>query len=414
MVQMAGTIEGIGGCWDDRELITRSNGGEVMTLIRGLLLVACFSVPVFGQEAEDRREVNFVRADLDQDGHVSREEFKGNQDNFNQFDTNGDGFVTREEFGLKPVITSTKPAVVPSEQTEEEERLMAGDNENTTPQAPQSAKGISIPLSVSPIHELRTTSEDGKTAEASYRMPPGDGPFPAIVFEHGGLGFSKQETRQNRLIDGSVQTRFLSMGYVAVEGTRRDHNDNPTDPGPILDYKAIVDAVGNMDKVDAESIVVMGGSGGGTMTLDLISITTVSAAVAGEPASVIFAGMLTKPARDRETRYEAINDPAAFWTPEIVANVRDKVSRFETPLLILHGDIHPLKNVNMDYVFPEIKKAGKTMEVKVYPGKNHGFYWGTRVNEEFIEEMIQDIQDFADEYLKTKPVAMDSNLYSAK
>ena len=224
-----------------------------MTLIRGVLLVVCFSVPVFGQEAEDRREVNFARADLDQDGHVSREEFKGNQDNFDQFDANGDGFVTREEFGLKPVTTSKKPAVVPSEQTEEEKRLMAGDNENTTPRGPQSAKGISIPLSVSPIQELRTTAEDGRTAEASYRMPPGDGPFPAIVFEHGGLGYSNQERRQSRLIDGSVQTRFLSMGYVAVEGTKRDHNDNPTDPGPILDYKAIVDAVRNMEKVDSES-----------------------------------------------------------------------------------------------------------------------------------------------------------------
>jgi hypothetical protein len=68
----------------------------------------------------------------------------------------------------------------------------------------------------------------------------------------------------------------------------------------------------------------------------------------------------------------------------------------------------------MDYIIPEIKKANKSLEVIIYPGKNHGFYWGTRVDAEFIESMIQDIRAFAEPHLKTRPVAIDQKLYSTK
>lgn len=293
----------------------------------------------------------------------------------------------------------------------QEQNPTTGDNENTPLYW---APGISIPLSVAPIHEIRTPTGDGQTAEASYRMPPGKGPFPAIVFQHGGLGYIGEKQRHYSLTQGAVQTRFLALGYISVEATRRNYADNPQAEGPILDYLAIVEAVRKLERVDPKSIVVMGGSSGASMTLDLISRTSVSAAIAGEPASHIFAGMLTKPARDREIRYEAINNPAAFWTPDIVSKIQDKIGRFQTPLLILHGDIHPLKKLNMDYIIPEIKKANKNLEVIIYPGKNHGFYWGTRVDAEFIESMIQDIRAFSEPHLKTRPVAIDQKLYSTK
>ncbi len=106
-----------------------------------------------------------------------------------------------------------------------------------------------------------------------------------------------------------------------------------------------------------------------------------------------------------------INDPAKFWTPAIIAKVQDKVSRFQTPLLVLHGDVHPLKHVNMDYIIPAIRDGGKTIEVKIYPGKDHGFYWGRRVDEAFVVAMIEDIHSFAVPLLKTKPVLIDQKFY---
>ncbi len=52
-----------------------------MTLVRSILLVLLFIMPVLAQNVnesrEQRRERNFARRDTNQDGRVSREEFSG-------------------------------------------------------------------------------------------------------------------------------------------------------------------------------------------------------------------------------------------------------------------------------------------------------------------------------------------------
>ena len=77
-----------------------------MTLVRSILLVLLFTVPVLAQDAnesrEQRRERNFARRDTNKDGRISREEFNGNAANFDRRDSNKDGFISREEFGLTP------------------------------------------------------------------------------------------------------------------------------------------------------------------------------------------------------------------------------------------------------------------------------------------------------------------------
>lgn len=55
--------------------------GKKMTLLRSILLVLLFIVPVLAQDAnesrEQRRERNFARRDTNKDGRISREEFSG-------------------------------------------------------------------------------------------------------------------------------------------------------------------------------------------------------------------------------------------------------------------------------------------------------------------------------------------------
>ena len=55
-----------------------------MTLVRSVLLVLLFIVPVLAQDAnesrEQRRERNFAQRDTNKDGRISREEFSGNVD----------------------------------------------------------------------------------------------------------------------------------------------------------------------------------------------------------------------------------------------------------------------------------------------------------------------------------------------
>ena len=57
-----------------------------------------------------------------------------------------------------------------------------------------------------PVTELRV----GKTSYAAVRKPPGRGPFPAVVFLHGGLGQSSMNKLRENALQQPTQTRFLA------------------------------------------------------------------------------------------------------------------------------------------------------------------------------------------------------------
>jgi len=270
--------------------------------------------------------------------------------------------------------------------------------------AQTNGKGNPVPLTLSPILEMEAEADDGQVAEASYRMPPGEGPFPAVICIHGGLNFSNKARRHNTLTKSITHNRFLSMGFVVVQSTFRTYVENPQDQGPVSDNLAIIQAVRDLKTVDSDSIVVMGGSGGGSIAMDLISHTSISAAIAGEPASIIFSGMLNVNATDQKDRFASMYDPEKYYTPEVRELVQKKVRRFQTPLLIVHGDVHEIKNVNMDYAFPEIRKLEKPLTVIIYPGEEHGFYWGSKPDVETFNSMISDIKAFVLPKLHTQPI----------
>ncbi len=123
-------------------------------------------------------------------------------------DANADGILTREEAKShrQAARRSTASQADPTE----------GDNLLTTPNIP----GIEIPESVSPIIEVPLTSEDGIDLTFYYRTPPGNGPYPAIFFFHGGGGYSNQEKLQTDLRNGTIHTRFLDAGFTIVTDAR--------------------------------------------------------------------------------------------------------------------------------------------------------------------------------------------------
>lgn len=239
-----------------------------------------------------------------------------------------------------------------------------------------------IPEERIPVTELRIS----ETAYAAVRKPPGEGPFPAVVFLHGGLGQSPMPRLKEGAVDSPAQARFLSWGYVTVNATRRAIRHDPQDRGVIDDTLAIVDAVKAIPEVDPESVALYGGSGGGTLALEVASVSDeLAAIVAGEPATIIYMGMFTKehvvlgpdgkPTGDR--RWDVMNaDPEQLYTSEIQRHTRAKLEKLNTPTLILHGDQHHLKNFNFGVFIPEMVAMGKPVEVMKFPGEFHGFYWG--------------------------------------
>ena len=168
-----------------------------------------------------------------------------------------------------------------------------------------------------------------------------------------------------------------------------------------MDCLAIVAAVKKLPFVDGESVVVFGGSGGGSLALELAASTRLAAIVCGEPATLLFCGML----EDGEfgKRMEVLADPHKHYTAERQARTREKIKHISCPVLILHGDQHALKKLNGEIFLPELKAAGVDVEYKVYPGNPHGFYWGSGTDEKTVDQFLADVDAFLARRLKTPP-----------
>jgi dienelactone hydrolase len=264
-----------------------------------------------------------------------------------------------------------------------------------------------------PVTELRVSD----TSYAAVRKPPGDGPFPAVIFMHGGLGQSKMTQLRENALSQPTQTRFLSWGYVTVTATRRDISADPLDHGVVTDSLALLDAVRGMPHVDSKSVVLYGGSGGGTLALEVASVSKkVAAIAAGEPATIIYMGMFNKShvIRDNtgrvtgDRRWDVMNaDPHSLYTDELKERTRKKIYGISCPVLVMHGDQHQLKKFNFEILVPELKSAGKQVVVEKYAGEKHGFYWGRSDNPAMPLKANRDAHKFFQAAIAVQPRDVD-------
>ncbi len=265
-----------------------------------------------------------------------------------------------------------------------------------------------------PLEVISVPTPDKQKATAVVRKPSGKGPFPAIVFLHGGLGQQGEKRLKEEAQSQPTLLRFLAAGYVTVNATFRARQADPQSRGTLVDCLAILERVKKMPEVDARSVVVFGGSGGGSLALDLAGETGLCAIVAGEPASILFTGMLTKGnVADRKKGEEMMDDPKRFYTPELEKFTREKVRKINCPVLIVHGDQHPINKINHEIVIPELKEAGKTVETILYPGQPHGFYNGyvTRnLSPEAGKKCVDDCHAFFKKYQPTQPSPLEEEL----
>ncbi|MDF1755684.1 MAG: alpha/beta hydrolase [Verrucomicrobiales bacterium] len=260
---------------------------------------------------------------------------------------------------------------------------------------------VVISQEVSPVKKLTATAADGNQIEIAYRVPQADRPLPAVLFFHGSLGQRKPREVIANAISNPTQTRFLAAGYVTVSATFRTYVDDPQSRGPILDAIAMVREIKKLPEVDPESVVIFGGSGGGNIALELAGEKKASpvAVIAGEPATVLYTGLMTELAM----REKAMVDYPTLYTDERRKATEAKIAAISCPVLIHHGDTHPLKRINYDIVFPAIQNAGKTIVIKTYPGEDHGFYWGNRTSEKVLDSVVASSLEFIEPLLKSKP-----------
>ncbi len=258
---------------------------------------------------------------------------------------------------------------------------------------------------MSPVEAIAPVALDGYFGEGFMRTPPGQGPFPAVVIIHG--GFARQPIERVRgSVTGPYASRFLEAGYVVAAITYRGRDTDRFSPVSLVDSLAAVDYMRGLPFVDANSVVVNGCSGGGDLALQVAAATQVPAIVPEEPAAMIMAGL---PA----SRQEGTADPDRALKLYRAAPDHEKflgqVARITAPILIVQGDRPdaPLNRFNDQVLLPELRAAGRAVDVKTYPGA-HCF--ATQGRTAAAVRAFEDIEAFFRKHIPTAPTPIDSAL----
>jgi dipeptidyl aminopeptidase/acylaminoacyl peptidase len=270
---------------------------------------------------------------------------------------------------------------------------------------------------VAPLVRFEPIGSDGHRGEGFLRKPPGGGPFPAVVFIHGGL--NRQTTGQvSRYTLRANASRFLEAGYVIAAITYRSRDLDPQSPDSLVDSLAAVEHVKKLAYVDADSVAVNGCSGGGDLVLDVAGKTEVAATVSEEPATLLFTGMFSSNLPRAGASYSVADalpmmlDPGGSFTEEAQRITREKIDGIKSPVFIVQGD-QPLfpggpdhLRVQDEILIPALEAAGVDLSRKVYPGQEHCFAYSGSTEASLAA--FEDIDAFLREHVPTKPVGIDA------
>jgi dipeptidyl aminopeptidase/acylaminoacyl peptidase len=293
--------------------------------------------------------------------------------------------------------------------------LLVGLSGCTTP-APESVPSYPVLRPVVseaaiPVESFTPVASDGQRGEGFLRKPPGEGPFPAVLMIHGGLPRRSREAIRDYTISTHA-SRFLEAGYVVAVITYRGREIDPTvqTPETVLDCVAAVEALRTLPFVDPASIVVTGTSGGGDLSLEVAAATEVAAIVPEEPASVLMAGLVvpdSKAARAANyiALYRAEPDHSMFLA---------KLARIESPILIIQGthSTHSgINQFNAAVLIPELRAAGKSVEVVTFPGEPHSFSFQSSPSRTprpaAAQKAFLDADSFIRRHVATQPIPLD-------
>ena len=271
----------------------------------------------------------------------------------------------------------------------------------------------------SPIETIAPVAQDGHRGHGILRKPPGAGLFPAVVIIHGGLTTQSPE-RVRELALGVQPSRFLTTGYVVAVITYRSRDEDPQSTVSAADALAAVAYVRQLPYVDRDSVVVTGCSGGGDLALEVAAATDVAAIVPEEPASILLTGVFNKTFARQGERYTPMDsapiypDPKRYYTAEYQERTRAKLARIRCPILIIQGDQQPINRFNAAVLIPELRAAGKSLEVITYPGEPHCFaFYGTGPRTPRPAAALKafiDTDRFVRRYVRTQPTPLDARL----
>jgi acetyl esterase/lipase len=272
-------------------------------------------------------------------------------------------------------------------------------------QPKESPKGPKLPDGVTADRDVAYGTHERQKLDVY--VPKGDGPFPLILWVHGGgwEGGSK---------DSAVPVvNMLARGY-AVASTNYRLSRHAAFPAQIHDVKGAVRylrANAKKYKIDGDRIGVAGGSAGGHLVALLGTSGDVKELegdvgpkdVSSRVQCVIdFFGptdlLKLSPANAKENPVTRLLGGPTTEKRELAvsANPITYVSKDDPPFLIVHGDKDPVVPLSQsELLYEALKKAGVDATLKVVPEAGHG-------NGIFTPELAKQYVEFFEKHLKTK------------
>lgn len=225
------------------------------------------------------------------------------------------------------------------------------------------------------IQELDIKSAAGKSIYACLQKPQGNGPFPAVIFIHGGFGDNPEYTRA--MLDWSVAELLLQKDFVVFSTDYRVDLSGKD----IGDVMAAFKFVAELPFVDDKKVAYFGDSHG--------AFLAIMAAAQTAPLALVHGWGIA----DMAEWYRHIQDiPAPYYqrisedfvkslggTPDQVPDAYlqispiTQVSRIKCPVLILHGEKDEEVPVDHAYKLAEaFKEAGGKYDMKIFKNAAHG------------------------------------------
>lgn len=292
------------------------------------------------------------------------------------------------------------------------------------------------------IQQLYVLSYDGVYIPAALRKPAGNGPFPAVLFIHGGVGGSGLKAAE-AMLRGRVPAHFHQLGYV---GLATDYRRFHFGEDEIRDIVAAYQKLESLPFVDKNRIAVIGGSHGGYLAQMLATrvqpAATVSFAGLSDIEGMFYeAGLELRKSvgnshewmeellthRERAAsrsstggRIPGGNSPlrpgAAGYEVALelgwrygerrdafrVISPKENVDKVSGPVLYLVGGKDELRFAGKQWI-EALKKRGVVAEYSEHEDMPHGFYWGGGENPpKQFHDALQVTTGFIDRHVNPK------------
>ena len=284
-----------------------------------------------------------------------------------------------------------------------------------------------------PLHLIYVETVDGMYAPIGLRKPPGNGPFPIILFAHMNGGLGTQWIREWTQNGSWTLEQFLKAGYAVawmryraevkegygirlIEGKQEGRQIFNRGPFEYEDAISIIKFVKTLPYVDPNRVGYLGLSHGGEMLMKIASeYDGLRAAIASEPASIDYLARRPQP-----------RDPNAPPPPETMkvnteemqrraggelrgridlAVAMERINAVKTPILVQGRERdHNQAIFRLNYEL--LREAGKDVEWISYDHDEHGFIFVKR-NEKGVYapdptqlQIVKDSIAYFDRYMK--------------